>query len=88
MWYSPHVPDRLTTRYTTALELARGESLAAIAQATGRHVRTLEEVRRGTFGATPEAARGLARYLRRRAGLLTRTAEALEQAARGRKEKR
>jgi hypothetical protein len=71
---------QLTRLFLRALDLAR-VSMSAIARDTGRSVRSLQAVRRGEFEATPEAARDVAGFLRKRGRAFGRIADALEREA-------
>ncbi len=56
-------------------------SLSDVAEGMGRKLRTLQAYRSGFRDVTPDAARALAAYLRKRARLLQRAADSLEAAA-------
>ncbi len=70
--------DDRTGRDTTDMATA---SLSDVAEGMGRKLRTLQAYRSGFRDVTPDAARSLAAYLRKRARLLQRAADSLEAAA-------
>lgn len=82
-----HTDDSRSLRSAVrdAAELATA-SLSEVAEGMGRALRTLQAYRSGFRAVTPDAALALATYLRGRARLFERAADALEAAERAHRE--
>ncbi len=73
------MPKSLDTQFRLAAKLATA-SLGDVAKGMGRGYRMLHAYLRKERNVTPEAARGLIKYLRHRARLLSHAADELEAA--------